>query len=525
MLLVLSSIWLSKKNFKNNNGRNLIYVHKPITFWVTAQTSSIKQRRLTNNIVWTRHLMSKVGLAFPEAVGFVFETYIDYSNDVSAIRVVHVDNRKTHLEDIVSAEVTIFLERCINLKQYSQICVILRHYHTKCLVKGPRWSCTKDSIIRMRSVLKCVAALVSSMYTRNSALTPVGISLHRHTCIIKCQMFENLYPKMKGMSVRPLVETMITRSPKFIMVEKRVFVVGKRVHVVGKRVVLVDTDPNHYAKDEVAEFIHVDFIDHTHDHHHAVTISKQIKVDGCFTFVADYVPLTAMCCELLNLPKATKIGAVRAKHKSATLAILRERTADLKTSAEALSHDDIENVRKVGRFPLIMKLECGCCAVGITLVRNFEEMEDKYKEIRAILKKNLKTCTEHDVDVIFHEEQLVAAFISDNGPTRCKTYTETTACMPSVLPYEKQRQLLVAAYQCCRKIGLKNGVFNINGRMGGLDLRDWVRKIYGTDLLLSACEISCDVGAGGFEFPFANITVMENDLPTARQKVMAMPKI
>ncbi|KAK3593499.1 hypothetical protein CHS0354_037022 [Potamilus streckersoni] len=114
--------------------------------------------------------------------------------------------------------------------------------------------------------------------------------------------------------------------------------------------------------------------------------------------------------------------------------------------------------------------------------------------------------------------------------------------------------------------------------MGGLYLRDWIKKIYGTDLLLSAFEVSCGikpyvpdpipigqmmgimcipslhghilkdpsyaskwkefeaaenfnlfetdavVGVGGFEFPFANIAVMEKDLPSARQKLIAIAK-
>ncbi|KAL3855373.1 hypothetical protein ACJMK2_014584 [Sinanodonta woodiana] len=806
MLLVLSTTWLSKKNSKSHKRLYSLYVHKAIAFGVAGQTfletyipprratyfmnfcnnvsalwqiesgteiednldcptsSSINLRRMTSDILWTRHLMSKIGLDFPETVGFVFGTYAAYSNDMTAIRVVHVDRKKTDLENIVSAEVTKFLKRCIQnkvamivvrtsgmmwkdnnrltlhysnehegiIKKVSELFAWINHGDAVLLetfietikpamvANGPRWSCTEDSTICMRSIVcrnhvdtpvttnvTCGISLVrdpvkeddticqplnvtligygvtdeaerdifekevreksadvlniimtyeSELNTserggllaqtdvigiefvitrRNGTLTPVGIAVKSHNCIAKCQIFENLYPKMKGVSVRPLVETMITRSQKFIMVGKSILVIGaggysrqfiwKAAEGMGIQVVLVDSDPNHSAKNEVVEFIHVNFSDHTQDEQHAMTISKhikdsQIKVDGCLTFVEDYVPLTAMCCELLNLPGATKTGALRAKHKSATLAILRERTADLPNWPKACiytswfsplrSQDDIEHVKKVGRFPLIMKLEYGFCAVGVTLVRNPEEMEDKYKEIRAILKTpkdfigiglghgntmmamEYLVGTEHDVDVIFHEGQLVAAFISDNGPTRVKTFTETTACMPSVLPYEKQRQLIVAAYQCCREIGLKNGVFNvefmmeqtgpklveINGRMGGLYLRDWIRKVYGTDLLLSAFEISCgikpyvpdpipmgqmmgimcipslhshilkdpayaskwkqleatgnfnlfdkhaDVGAGGFEFPFANIAVMEKDLQTARQKLMAITK-
>jgi carnosine synthase len=41
--------------------------------------------------------------------------------------------------------------------------------------------------------------------------------------------------------------------------------------------------------------------------------------------------------------------------------------------------------------------------------------------------------TEHDVDIIIFQRQLIAAFVSDNGPTRQGRFTETTALMPSCL--------------------------------------------------------------------------------------------
>ncbi|KAK3593500.1 hypothetical protein CHS0354_037023 [Potamilus streckersoni] len=290
-----------------------------------------------------------------------------------------------------------------------------------------------------------------------------------------------------------------------------------------KQVVLVDSDPNHCAKDKVDEFIHVDFSDHTQDDQHALKIYKhienrQIKVNGCLTFVEDYVPLAAMCCDLLHLPvitcsyrhiaslyiehlifissippRATTKGVLTAKNKSATLDLLIDRTTNIPNCPKTClytswfsplkSQDDLERIKRVGTFPLIMKLEYGFCAVGTTMVRNAEEIEDKYKEIRAVLQRpkdfvgiglghgntmmamEYIVSTEHDVDVIIHEKKLVAAFISDNSPTRCKTFTETAACMPSVLPYEKQRQLTVAAYQCCTELGLTNGVFNVEFMM------------------------------------------------------------
>jgi len=79
--------------------------------------------------------------------------------------------------------------------------------------------------------------------------------------------------------------------------------------------------------------------------------------------------------------------------------------------------------------------------------------------------------------------------------------------MPSFLPTDKQRQLIVAAYKCCIDVGLVSGVFNvemkmtatgprlieINARMAGFYVRDWIKTIYSLDILFCAFAIACDV--------------------------------
>ncbi|KAK3586596.1 hypothetical protein CHS0354_027737 [Potamilus streckersoni] len=808
MLLILSTTWLSKKKSEIKEGLYSLYVHKAIAFGVAGQTyletyspprrvtyfvnfftkactngqrhdgkqveadldcpasSSLKLSKLTDDKLWTRSIMSRVGLAFPETTAFVYDSDMVYPNQEPYIRIVHIDERKSNLEEIVSAEVGKFLERCVQnevkmivvkpsgvmwhgssgvtfhwtddhdgiVKVVLELCALIYQGDAVLVetfietikpdktVKVPRWSCTEDCAVRLRStvcrghddtpvttsvncgisfvgepvngdnticqplkttliaygvtdddeiekfekdvreksaaVLESIMSYESDLSTterggflaqtdvigidfvitrRNGVLTPVGIEVNSHDCTINCQIFENLYPKMMGTSVGPLVETMITRSQKFFMVGKRVLVVGAggyskhfiwpAAQEVGIKVVLIESNPNHFAKDEVSDFIHFDFSDHTQDDQHATKIYKlikknKIKLDGCLTFWEDCVPLAAKLCHLLHLPGSTEKGALSAKNKSDTLAVVRKRTADiphwprtyLYTSwfSPLRSQADIENVQKARKFPLIMKLEYGSSAVGVTLVRNADEMEEKYKEIRdavqepkdyfgiglghgnTLMVMEYLVGTEHDVDLIIHERKLVAAFVSDNGPTRGKTFTETAACMPSVLSYDKQRQLIVAAYQCCTELGLKNGVFNVefkmeptgpklvevNGRMGGFYLRDWVKKIYGIDLLLSAFEVACgfkpyvpdripkgqmmgimcipslhshliqnpyyiskrleleaaskihfnlfdehaEVGPSGFEEPFANVAVMDQDLPTARQKLTEIIK-
>ncbi|KAG9471968.1 hypothetical protein GDO78_021960 [Eleutherodactylus coqui] len=116
------------------------------------------------------------------------------------------------------------------------------------------------------------------------------------------------------------------------------------------------------------------------------------------------------------------------------------------------------------------------------------------------------TGSEHDVDLVLgFNGRLLAAYVSDNGPTLLPGFTETAAALPSRLSLERRCQLVQAASRSCRALGLYPGVFNvelkmtdsgprlleINPRMGGFYLRDWIRHIYGTDLVLVALALSC----------------------------------
>ena len=68
---------------------------------------------------------------------------------------------------------------------------------------------------------------------------------------------------------------------------------------------LVDSDPNHLAKEHVHKFVHFDFSNHKIDSVHAKNIinmllKQSIHVQGCLTFWEDCVPLTAMISETLG---------------------------------------------------------------------------------------------------------------------------------------------------------------------------------------------------------------------------------
>ncbi|KAM4636149.1 carnosine synthase 1 [Discoglossus pictus] len=126
----------------------------------------------------------------------------------------------------------------------------------------------------------------------------------------------------------------------------------------------------------------------------------------------------------------------------------------------------------------------------------------------SLLLSEYITGSEHDVDLVLGPSgRLLAAYVSDNGPTMLPGFTETAAALPSRLGAERRCQLVQAAARSCRALGLYPGVFNvelkltesgprlleINPRMGGFYLRDWIRHVYGTDLVIVALALSCGI--------------------------------
>lgn len=202
-----------------------------------------------------------------------------------------------------------------------------------------------------------------------------------------------------------------------------------------------------------------------------------------------------------------------------------ESALDLKTAVQGESPPPGGAATGAGRvrFPAVMKLEYGAGAVGVRKVNSLSESLAHLERIAGDLREetdhpgiglgwgNAMTLmeyvggTEHDVDVLLFDGCLEGAFVSDNGPTRAPVFTETAAQMPSGLAPDKRAQLIRAAHHACLGCGLRDGVYNvelkmtelgprlieINARMGGFYLRDWIRQLYGVDILLAAFMVAC----------------------------------
>uniref|UniRef100_A0A0L8GBM2 ATP-grasp domain-containing protein n=2 Tax=Octopus bimaculoides TaxID=37653 RepID=A0A0L8GBM2_OCTBM len=375
---------------------------------------------------------------------------------------------------------------------------------------------------------------------------PVLIEVNGRDCLKKCQINEFVNRSKLGEAANELVNTMISRSELFLVKGKTVLFIGdglygkrftlKDTRDYGIKIVLVNAEKPKNLSPDITFILH-DLTDLKQAYKNATEIiaklqARGITFDGCITFWEEKVRLAAAICELMDLTGPNYKACTIAKNKYLTLKWLQKRKGDIphwprtflysSNAYEINVQSDISKIFQNNKpsLPSVLKLKYSSGALGVKLVQNEEECQQYYQKIsglemsgygfslgRSFLLMDYLQGTEHDVDFIMYKRKLIAAFVSDNGPTRLPNFTETAALLPSILSDEEQNRLIVAAYQCCLEIGLESGVFNvemimtvagpklceINARMGGSYLRDWIKFCYGVDIMFCALLISLGI--------------------------------
>ncbi|NXG37845.1 CRNS1 synthase, partial [Dromaius novaehollandiae] len=380
------------------------------------------------------------------------------------------------------------------------------------------------------------------------SLELMALSANMQQCLETCGLAEAMGRSVgepTGDLPRLLAETMLHRAQCHLLEGKDILLIGAggvsksfvwdAARDYGLKIHLVESDPEHFAAGLAETFLPYDSTEHRRDEEHAERVvelvqARGLRPHGCLCYWDDCVVLAALVCQRLGLHTNPPAAVRLAKQKSRTHQhLLRCRQGRPPPATYAVpccpvqSHGDVERAAAALPFPAVAKLEYGAGAVGVRLVESASEchahVERLWRDLRAdadhpgiglgwgnsMLLMEYVPGTEHDVDLVLFEGQLLGAWVSDNGPTRVPAFLETAACMPSCLPPDRQAQLVRAAQQCCLACGLVDGVFNvelklgpggprlleINPRMGGFYLRDWIREVYGADLLLAAVLVAC----------------------------------
>ncbi|XP_021358730.1 carnosine synthase 1-like [Mizuhopecten yessoensis] len=328
----------------------------------------------------------------------------------------------------------------------------------------------------------------------------------------------------------PLCKTSLPASHRHVLDNKTILVIGDEqiswtwirttLKNYGIKLVLVQSKPNTFSSEDVYSYIKYDFTEHRQDEVHAERIidklsDADLSIDGCCTFTDICGPIAAFVCEKLKLTGGVGVtGATNAWKKNSTHIYLQKQTDGVhhfpRTNkytgrvAKFICKVTLSSAIWTVGFPAICKPEHGADGDGVVLIRDEEGWHHLNKTLDTLLDDGNPMMlmeyfdgTEHDIEVIIYQGEILAALVSDNGPTRPGSFMETSMSMPSGLPQPLVSQLGTAASHCCIDIGLRNVVFNvemkltstgpglleINGRMGGDYIRNWIYLCYRIDLL------------------------------------------
>lgn len=277
----------------------------------------------------------------------------------------------------------------------------------------------------------------------------------------------------------------------------------------------------------------------------ATLAERDLKIDGVLCVWEDSTVLAARLAERLGLPGHTLAAQLNAKHKLKTRDSLLVPLSGAQSSAqpnpatlaleavEIQSLDDLKGAvaQRIG-FPAVLRMTCGSAAVGTQVVSTLQEAVEHVEFVLGLLSdpaaaekrypgagfvfgadvSRLFLCeyvdgNEYDVDLIMYEGELIDAWVTDNGVTDLPCCAEVCEVFPSALDGELQQQLISAAWLTCQRLGLRSGVVNVelklsrsgpkiievNGRMGGFYISDWVREVWDLELPDQAMMIACGI--------------------------------
>ena len=374
---------------------------------------------------------------------------------------------------------------------------------------------------------------------RAGELAPVVIEVNDHDAGGQYNLDAQIAVDRIGRHSREWVATMLQRARRDALRGKRIVIVGagydgkrfifEKARELGVSVVLVDK-PGTFASGLVSELIVSDNSKPEAALAKArrkllASARKNGKLDGLTTFWEDDVPLAAGLAEALGVPYHTRAAAQAVRSKARTRDVLEKAgvptprhrlVTNLNTAKDAatrgrLLEEFLAAADSVG-YPAVLKPAFGAASMGVKRVDDraqalaaFEEMarmvsartDPIFAQGTGLVLEQYLSGPEWDVDLVMQGGKAVFASVTDNKPTREPYFLATGSRLPSLLPAGQQKDSVELAVKSSQALGLTDGVIHMegkytregarlieaNGRMGGEYVRDWVRDVWGVDLV------------------------------------------
>lgn len=248
---------------------------------------------------------------------------------------------------------------------------------------------------------------------------------------------------------------------------------------------------------------------------------KENKLDGALTFWENGVPLCAALCERLGWAGHSEKAALTARNKLATRKALEAAKLSRYSPAwaQVKTPKDVEKAAEKIGLPMVLKPAWGEKSQFVVRVDSLEEAKNAFEYIKAnmtpvfdpiysygteILAEGYLDGAEVDVDLLVQDGLVKFHAFTDNFPTKEPFFIETGDAMPSRHESSDLSAVLTMAREVVAALGLTNGALHLeakidakgprlielNARMGGDYLYDWIKTVWGVDVVEQAARIA-----------------------------------
>jgi D-alanine-D-alanine ligase len=294
----------------------------------------------------------------------------------------------------------------------------------------------------------------------------------------------------------------------------------QRLKALGVRIILLSSE-NSWASRYADVQLTANTLDQAEVLGKVEEFLKENKIDGVLTFWENAVPLCGALCDKFGWPGHSAESALRARNKlffrkaldAGKLSHYSPAWAEIKSPA-GLERE----ARRIG-FPLVLKPAWGEQSQFVVRLDAVDEAKNAYEYIKSnmtpvfdpnyaygteIIAEAYLEGAEIDVDLLVQDGEIKFHAFTDNFPTKEPFFIETGDAMPSRHEESDLNSVLTMAQQAIKILGLRSGALHleakidggsprlieINARMGGDYLHDWIRTVWDVDIIEEAARIA-----------------------------------
>jgi biotin carboxylase len=237
-----------------------------------------------------------------------------------------------------------------------------------------------------------------------------------------------------------------------------------------------------------------------------------IRPDGVLTFWEDSVTVAARVATALDLPTNPPGAVDAARSKVRTRELSAELGLPTPKARRVRSLDELFAAAGYVGFPAVVKPEFGASAMGCVRVDDVGSLPGVYSLVRDVVRPESDAIfragndllleeyldgVEFDVDLVMQDGACVFSSVSQNWPTAEPSFQETGLHCPPDHDRKQVGRLVEFVVRTAVAFGLHRGVLHIEGkcttrgprivevnaRMGGGRVWDYVRAVWGVDLV------------------------------------------